>query len=368
MADISNELIINVLQQIIDPDTGLDIVTSGLVTGLVIKGNNVGFALDLGSDGTPELAKQKEPLRKAAEDTIKNLPEVASATVVLTAERETPHRAEPPKGPPPEFQSSGQEQKGPEPILLPNIKSIIAVASGKGGVGKSTVAVNLALGLKILGYKVGILDGDIYGPSIPRMLGTKERPTGSEEELNPVEAHGIKVISMGLLIDEEKPMIWRGPMVAGALSQMFSDVSWGKLDVLIVDMPPGTGDAQLTLAQRIPVAGAVIVSTPQDIALLDARKGLEMFKKVDVPVFGIVENMSTFICPSCSTQTDIFGHGGARKTAEKLRCEFLGEVPLHLSIRETSDNGTPIVANKPDSAEAQAFMVIAEKVALKAGL
>ncbi|MBL8705946.1 MAG: iron-sulfur cluster carrier protein ApbC, partial [Rhodospirillales bacterium] len=247
--------------------------------------------------------------------------------------------------------------------LVPGVRSIVAVASGKGGVGKSTTAVNLALGLAALGKRVGMLDADIYGPSQPRMMGISGKPVSKDgKRLEPLTNYGVKCMSMGFLVPEDTPMIWRGPMVMTALQQMLRDVEWGELDVLVVDMPPGTGDAQLTMAQQVPLTGAVIVSTPQDIALLDARKGLNMFRKVDVPVFGIVENMSYFLCPSCGTRSEIFGHGGAREEAGRLGVDFLGEVPLHLDIRVTSDAGTPIVAAKPDSDHAKVYRALAEKV------
>jgi ATP-binding protein involved in chromosome partitioning len=242
---------------------------------------------------------------------------------------------------------------------------VIAVASGKGGVGKSTVAVNLALALSQLGMKVGLLDADIYGPSVPRLLGINRKPVSDGQKLQPIERFGIKAMSIGFLVGEESPLVWRGPMVQSALTQMMNDVAWAPLDVLVLDMPPGTGDAQLTIAQRVPLKGAVIVSTPQDIALIDARKGLQMFRKTEVPVLGIVENMSVFICPHCGEASHIFGHGGARSTAEQLNAPFLGEIPLVPAIRETSDAGTPIVALKPESKEAQAFLALATQVAEK---
>jgi ATP-binding protein involved in chromosome partitioning len=243
------------------------------------------------------------------------------------------------------------------------VTSIIAVASGKGGVGKSTTAVNLALGLRDLGLKVGVLDADIYGPSMPKLLAIREKPqTIGGTRLKPIERYGLTVMSIGFLIDEETPMIWRGPMVMSALTQMLREVEWGTLDVMVVDMPPGTGDAQLTMAQQVPLKGAVIVSTPQDLALIDARRGIAMFRRVNVPVLGIVENMSMFICPKCGTRSDIFGHGGARHEAERLGVPFLGEVPLDMSIRETSDAGLPIVATQPDSPHATAYRAIAAAV------
>ena len=251
---------------------------------------------------------------------------------------------------------------------MPGIKSIIAVASGKGGVGKSTTAINLALALKASGLAVGLLDADIYGPSLPRMMGISGRPTTEDgKTLKPLERFDIKCMSIGFLVPEDSPTIWRGPMVMSALEQMLRDVLWGELDVLVVDMPPGTGDAQLTMSQRVPLAGAVIVSTPQDIALLDARKGLNMFRKVDVPVLGIIENMSYFLCPNCGARSDIFGHGGARDEAERIGVDFLGEVPLHMDIRKTSDAGNPIVISSPESAHSIAYIGIAEKVWSKIG-
>jgi ATP-binding protein involved in chromosome partitioning len=251
--------------------------------------------------------------------------------------------------------------------LVPGVRSIIAVASGKGGVGKSTTATNLALALASQGLKVGMLDADIYGPSQPRMLGISGRPNSPDGKvLTPLENYGVKCMSMGFLVAEDTPMIWRGPMVQSALQQMLRDVEWGELDVIVVDMPPGTGDAQLTMAQQVPLTGAVIVSTPQDIALIDAKKGLNMFRKVDVPVLGIVENMSVFVCPNCGHESHIFSHGGAKKEAERLGMEFLGEMPLHIAIRETSDSGKPIVVSDPESPQAKAYQAIAKRIWEKA--
>jgi ATP-binding protein involved in chromosome partitioning len=251
-------------------------------------------------------------------------------------------------------------------MLLSDVRAIIAVASGKGGVGKSTTAVNLAVALAADGLKVGLLDADIYGPSLPQMLGTRERPRSEGQHIIPLSRWGLKAMSIGFLVDEETPMIWRGPMVMGALEQMMGQVAWGPLDVMIVDMPPGTGDAQLTMSQRVPLAGAVIVSTPQDVALLDARRGVRMFEKVNVPVLGLIENMSFFCCPNCNHRSDIFSHGGARREAERLGVEFLGELPLKLEIRELADAGTPIVMARPDSDEAQTYRRIARRVWEKA--
>ena len=338
------------LRRVIDPASGRDLVSAGMVQGLAVKSGAVRFALEV----EPRLAAGLEPLRREAVARVSALPGVTSASAVLTA-----HRAEPGVKPQP-------ARKDASALLAPGVRHIIAVASGKGGVGKSTVAVNLALALGQLGRAVGVLDADVYGPSLPRLLGLNERPRASEgKRLAPLAKYGLKAMSMGFLVPEDTPVIWRGPMVMGAIEQMLRDVDWGELDVLVVDMPPGTGDAQLTLAQRVTLAGAVIVSTPQDIALIDARKGLNMFRKVRVPVLGIVENMSGFVCPHCGGRTDIFGHGGARAEAARLGCDFLGEVPLVLEIRETSDAGEPITVSRPQSAAAEAFRAIARRVAEK---
>jgi ATP-binding protein involved in chromosome partitioning len=307
-------------------------------------------------------------VRKRAEETVKAIPGVQSAMVALTAERkggagaQTRQVAQPVHAAP--RQGGHGHGHGQQPAGVPGVGAIIAVASGKGGVGKSTTAINLALGLRDLGMKVGVLDADIYGPSMPKLLAIREKPqTIGGTRLKPISRHGLNVMSIGFLIEEETPMIWRGPMVMSALTQMLREVEWGTLDVMVVDMPPGTGDAQLTMAQQVPLRGAVIVSTPQDLALIDARRGIAMFKRVNVPVLGIVENMSTFICPKCGSRHDIFGHGGARQEAERLGVPFLGEVPLEMSIRETSDAGLPIVATQPDSPHAAAYRAIAARCA-----
>ena len=307
--------------------------------------------------------KAWEPVRKRAEDAVRALPGVQSALVALTAERRAGAAlaaSSARRGPP--ARTRGLRAANPC-RACPGVEAIIAVASGKGGVGKSTTAVNLALGLAALGLKVGMLDADIYGPSLPKLLAIKERPqTLGGTRLKPITRYGLTVMSIGFLIDEETPMIWRGPMVISALTQMLREVEWGTLDVMVVDMPPGTGDAQLTMAQQVPLKGAVIVSTPQDLALIDARRGIAMFKRVNVPVLGVVENMSYFLCPQCGTRSDIFGHGGARHEAERLGVPFLGEVPLHMTIREKSDAGLPVVATEPDGPHAAAYRAIAAKV------
>ena len=359
MAGVSEQEILDALAKVTEPGTGKDIVSAGMVQGLQTKDGHVAFAIEV----DPAKGAELEPMRKLAEEVVYALKGVISATVVLTAERAG-------NAPPPPAPGVG-EMGGPggpvpkigAPDILPGVKSIVAIASGKGGVGKSTTAVNVALGLAAAGHKVGLLDADIYGPSMPRMMGITGQPTSSDgKNLDALENFGIKVMSMGFLVEEDTPMIWRGPMVQSALEQMMRDVNWGELDVMIIDMPPGTGDAQLTMAQRVPLTGAIIVSTPQDIALLDARRGLNMFRKVNVPVLGLIENMSYFNCPHCGERSDIFSHGGARTEADKLGMDFLGEIPLHMSIRETSDGGNPIVVSEPEGEHAKAYRSIAGKV------
>jgi ATP-binding protein involved in chromosome partitioning len=348
--------VLEALMRVRDPASGQNVVESGLIQGLQLREGHIGFAVEV----APSRGAAAEPLRKACEDAVAALPGVLSVTAVLTAHSERPGGAQPQPQP-----QQPQAQQRPAPGCVPGVGAIIAVASGKGGVGKSTVAVNLALGLAALGLKTGLLDADIYGPSVPRLLGLHEKPTSDGKILQPLEAYGIKAMSIGLLVGEDTPMIWRGPMVQSALTQMLSGVAWAPLDVLVVDMPPGTGDTQLTLVQRVALAGAVIVSTPQDIALIDARKAIAMFQKTEVPLLGVIENMSVFLCPNCGHESHIFGHGGARETAAKLHADFLGEIPLLPVVRETSDAGKPVVATQPGSAAAQAFIAIAQKVAAK---
>ena len=358
MSQVTEQLVLDTLKTVIEPISGKDVVSLDMVTGLAIKDGNIGFVIEV----DPRKGTELEPMRKEAETKIHGLPGVVSVTAVLTAHSgdTAPAQAAAPQAGPEAQQAQGA---GAAIALVPGVKSIVAVASGKGGVGKSTVATNLALALTTLGLKTGMLDADIYGPSQPRMLGISGRPASPDgKTLTPLENYGVKCMSMGFLIAEDTPMIWRGPMVSSALQQMLREVDWGELDILIVDMPPGTGDAQLTMSQQVPLAGAVIVSTPQDIALLDARKGLNMFRKVDVPVLGLIENMSLFVCPNCGQISHIFSHGGAKREAEKLGIEFLGEVPLDIEIRETSDGGQPIVVSKPDSENAKIFVRIAERI------
>jgi ATP-binding protein involved in chromosome partitioning len=360
MAQPSEQQILAALKTVRDPDRGADIVTLGMVQGLVVKGGNIGFTIEVDAARGPKF----EPVRKAAESAVDKVPGVLSVTAVLTAQRapqSSPAGAGPAAAPAPGAQAGARGAGGK--LLLPEVKAVVAVASGKGGVGKSTTAANLALALAASGRKVGMLDADIYGPSLPTMFGIRERPTSPDGKLlNPIDKYGVRTMSIGFMVAEDTPMIWRGPMVMGALEQMLRDVLWGALDVLVIDMPPGTGDAQLTIAQRVPLAGAVIVSTPQDLALIDARKGLNMFRKVDVPVLGIIENMSYFVCPHCGGRSDIFTHGGARKAAAQMGVDFLGEVPLDMAIRETADGGRPIVVAQPDSPQSRAYRIIADQV------
>ncbi|MBC7951667.1 MAG: iron-sulfur cluster carrier protein ApbC [Rhodospirillaceae bacterium] len=346
MAEISEAQILDALKTVMDPQRNADIVTLGMVSGVAVKSGHVAFAIEI----DPKRAAELEPVRKAAEDAVNKLAGVLTVSAVLTAQRQAQ-------------QAHQQHQHKAERPLLPHVKSIVAVASGKGGVGKSTTAINLAMALSQMGLKVGLFDADIYGPSMPRMMGITGEPVSPDGEvLLPMENYGVKCMSIGFLVPEDSPVIWRGPMVMGALNQLMRDVEWGELDVMIIDMPPGTGDTQLTMSQNVPLTGAVIVSTPQDIALLDARKGLNMFRKVEVPVLGIIENMSYYVCPKCGDEAHIFGHGGAKAEAARLSAEFLGEIPLDIAIRETSDQGAPIVVSRPSSPHAQAYRDIAVKI------
>lgn len=365
------------LTQVSAPD-GRPVTETGALSEILVSDGKVYMSITVDAGE----AQAWEPVRAAVERTVRGTPGVTSALVALTAERKAGSAPASGSSTQP-VRVSGQGGQGgghaghshaghahaqppadpqKESPGLPGVGAIIAVASGKGGVGKSTLAANLALGLASSGLRVGLLDADIYGPSVPRLMGLKGRPDVQGRMITPMHAFGLKVMSIGFLVDEETPMIWRGPMVMSAISQLLKEVNWAPLDVLVVDMPPGTGDAQLTMAQQVPLAGAVIVSTPQDLALIDARRGIAMFEKVNVPVLGIVENMSYFLCPHCGGRSDIFGHGGARHEAQRFNVPFLGEVPLHLSIRETSDAGLPIVATRPDSHEAQIYRDIANSV------
>jgi ATP-binding protein involved in chromosome partitioning len=354
----TKQQVLDSLAKISGPD-GVPLTSGGKLSDVMVSDGKVFFSITVDAAAV----QAWESVRDRAEAAARAVPGVQSALVALTAER----RANAPGGggPRPATPAGPAAAHGgaPSPIGVPGVEAIIAVASGKGGVGKSTTAVNLALGLRDLGLKVGILDADIYGPSLPKLLAIRERPqTAGGTRLKPLSRYGLTVMSIGFLIEEETPMIWRGPMVISALTQMLREVEWGTLDVMVVDMPPGTGDAQLTMAQQVPLKGAVIVSTPQDLALIDARRGIAMFRRVNVPVLGIIENMSYFLCPQCGTRSDIFSHGGARHEAERLDVPFLGEVPLHMDIREKSDSGLPLVATVPDGALAAVYRDIAAKV------
>jgi ATP-binding protein involved in chromosome partitioning len=359
MASLKDEIAAK-LATVAAPD-GRPLTATGKLSDIVATDGKVFLSI------TVDAAQVKtwEHVRKSAENAVRAVPGVRSVMIALTAERAgAPTASEPPPrpaaAPGAARPAPGRPQRPGGPAGIPGVDAIIAVASGKGGVGKSTVAINLALALRDLGLKVGVLDADIYGPSLPKLLAIRERPqTAGGTRLKPIMRYGMPVMSIGFLVEEETPMIWRGPMVMSALTQMLREVDWGELDVMVVDMPPGTGDAQLTMAQQVPLKGAVIVSTPQDLALIDARRGIAMFRRVNVPVLGIVENMSTFICPHCGTRSDIFGHGGARHEAARLGVPFLGEVPLAIEIRERSDSGAPVVAADTDGPHAQSFRHIA---------
>jgi ATP-binding protein involved in chromosome partitioning len=342
---VTDQDVRDALRSVPGPDGKTPLPQSGAIEGVLIKDGKVFLSIAI----DPQQSAAMEPMRIAAETAVKKLG-VVNALVSLTAEKKAPPIV-PPK---PAAQARN--------IAIPGIKHIIAVSSGKGGVGKSTTAVNLSLGLASLGWKIGILDADIYGPSLPRLLGIKGKPESMGRMMQPIEAFGVKAMSIGFMVEEEDPMIWRGPMVMAAIQQLLREVAWGELDCLVVDMPPGTGDAQLTLAQNVPLAGAVVISTPQDLALIDARRGIAMFGKVDVPVLGIVENMSYFVCPHCGGRSDIFTHGGARQEAERHNVPFLGEVPLHMNIREHADSGKPIVVTDPDSAHTRVYLDIAGQI------
>jgi ATP-binding protein involved in chromosome partitioning len=365
---VTQQQVLDSLAKVRSP-RGVGLDKAGVLSTISASDGKVFFSINVDAAE----ARAWESTRAEAEAAVRAIPGVSTVLVALTAERKAgspaapqPHRHAPGGVQPAAAHRAPQGPAG-SPMArqaeIPGIAAVIAVASGKGGVGKSTTALNLALGLRDLGLRVGLLDADIYGPSVPRLTGIREKPQlNDDKKMIPIERFGLAIMSIGFLVEEDTAMIWRGPMVMSAITQMLRDVAWGTLDVLVVDMPPGTGDAQLTLAQNVPLKGAVIISTPQDLSLIDARRGLAMFKKVNVPVLGIVENMSYFQCPHCGTRSDIFGHGGARHEAERLGVPFLGEIPLHMAIRVTSDSGMPVVESEPDGPHAQIYRKIGEKV------
>ncbi|MGV7217292.1 Mrp/NBP35 family ATP-binding protein [Bradyrhizobium sp. UFLA05-112] len=362
---VTQQQVLEILSRIKSP-RGVALTNANVLSAISASDGKVFFSINVDAAE----ARAWEHVRAEAEAAVRAIPGVTTAMVALTAERKPGSAPPPPSRGAPGVQPAHAHrppQGGTSPMSrqseIPGVSAVIAVASGKGGVGKSTTALNLALGLRDLGLKVGLLDADIYGPSVPRLTGLHDKPELNEErKMIPLKRFGLSIMSIGFLVEEETAMIWRGPMVMSAVTQMLRDVEWGKLDILVVDMPPGTGDAQLTLAQNVPLKGAVIVSTPQDLSLIDARRGLAMFKKVNVPVLGIVENMSYFQCPHCGTKSDIFGHGGARHEAEKLAVPFLGEIPLHMVIRETSDAGKPVVDSEPGGPHAAIYRAIAGQI------
>jgi len=360
--ELTEQQVSTALATVTTPGRDRDLVAGGQVSGIVIKDGHVGFTIEI----DPSEKDHADQIRNASESAVRALDGVLSATAMLTAHQAAGAGDTPPGKP------IGSGQPASNEPLKP-ARHLIAVASGKGGVGKSTTSINLALAIAATGQRVGILDADIYGPSLPRLIGQNRKPQSDGKKIYPIEAWGLQTMSIGYLVAEDAPTIWRGPMVMSAIEQMLRDVAWDNLDVLIIDMPPGTGDAQLTLSQRAALSGAVIVSTPQDLALIDARKGLNMFRKVNVPVLGIIENMSHFICTDCGSRHDIFGHGGAAAEAARIGAPFLGEVPLEMAIRATSDEGTPVVAKDPGGPHATHYTAIAGAVmaqlddAVKAG-
>lgn len=365
---ITEQAVLDQLARVVSPG-GVPLTETGALSQISVTDGKVFFSISVDAAEAPAW----EGVRTAAEKAVRAIPGVVSALAVLTAERRPGASTAPAR--PTVVAQSGAGTPGlsvapprhgigrTAPRSIPGIGAAIAVASGKGGVGKSTTTINLALGLRDLGLRVGVLDADIYGPSLPRLCGISEKPQlNSAKKLIPIWRFGIAVMSIGFMVEDRTALIWRGPMISSAVTQMLRDVEWGRIDVLVIDMPPGTGDVQLTLSQQAPLRGGVIVSTPQDLALIDARRGVAMFRKVDVPVLGVVENMSYFRCPNCGTRADIFGHGGARQEAERLGVPFLGEVPLHADIRALSDAGTPVVEAEPDGEHAKIYRAIATAV------
>ena len=347
---VTREAVLDALRGVHDPSGGGDLAGSGMVRALTVEGGAVRFVIEV----DPARAQAVEPARAEAEAKVRALPGVESVSAVMTA-----HAA--PKAPPDLKPKRSAAPAGPQPV--PGVARILAVASGKGGVGKSTVAANLACALAAEGRRVGLLDADVYGPSQPRMLGVSGRPASPDgKTILPMRNHGVTMMSIGLMVNEDQAVVWRGPMLMGALQQMLGQVQWGALDALLVDLPPGTGDVSMTLAQKARVDGAIVVCTPQDVALIDARKGVDMFRKLDVPILGLIENMSTHVCSNCGHEEHVFGHGGVAREAERMGVPLLAEIPLHIDIRTASDGGAPIVVTRPDSPQAAAFRTIARRL------
>ena len=343
MCPLKENSILEILDKIQEPDLEKDLGTLNVIKDIKIHGTDVEFTLQL---TTPLFESLTKELRKSAENALKAIPEISKVNIHFTSQI-----------------TSGSSQT--KDNLIPQIKNTIAVSSGKGGVGKSSVTTNLAVALSQAGASVGILDADVYGPNIPLMMGTKKPPVNQAKKLLPAESHNVQIMSMGFLVPDDQPVVWRGPMIHGAIQQFLRDVAWGNLDYLFVDLPPGTGDAQLSIVQLVPLTGAVIVTTPQDVALLDSKKGLLMFEKVHVPLFGIVENMSVFVCPHCQEPTNIFSRGGGLEASKKLGVPFLGEIPIDPAIREGGDKGTPLVVSHPSSPQSEIFRGIARTLAAK---
>ncbi|WP_443643270.1 Mrp/NBP35 family ATP-binding protein [Candidatus Levibacter sp. Uisw_134_01] len=349
MTNINEDLILEALKEIEDPSQSKDIVSLGLINNITIKDSNVAVTLEV----PVHRGASMEPIRKLAQERVLNIKDVTSATVVVTAHENKEKTST--------FETDKEDKV--EKVLESNVKRFVAIGSGKGGVGKSTTSANIAIALKLEGYKVGLLDADVYGPSQPRMLGVSGRPASvGGDMVAPLQNYGISLMSMGLLVPDDTAMIWRGPMVQSALTQMLNSVVWGDLDVIVIDLPPGTGDIQISLAQQVNLAGAIIVSTPQDIALLDVVKALTMFQKANVPVLGMIENMSYWSCPDCGRVDHIFGEGGVKAEAKKRNIDLLGEIPISVDVRKSSDAGIPIIISEPESIQSQNYRLIAKSI------